>query len=487
MGFSLTKYLFQNTIDSMVNQQVSQLTTNLFNKNVFQFLFNGDVIMQPENYAYVEKGFEQVGAVYECVDIIVKKMIACPRIVYKVKDQKEYKKYLNFSQSPETLPQALLTKSKALEEVNHPQIERLLNNPNPLQEGDSAYETLFAQYLLDGNAYLYGNAGNDADRAAKKWSEIWAVPGQMLIRSGGFMEPIKEYIMAFYIQNAPFPAAQIKHIKTLNPRYQATGQNLYGTSPLRPYLYSMDILKNADKQADKQVKNGGTMQMISPENKEDNWSQEQIDQVGQSLKDAYKSINQMDRTIPLSVAIKATKIGLTSAELELLKLSDAKADDIYRCYHIPLQFRSQDTATYNNLPVANRQLVYNAVAPHCRKFGIALTEFICKPYNTSHAQYIVELDYTGLPELMDDLKTMSAALKDIDFLTKNEKREILRYGRSAEKGADSIWVAITQTPMENIMDGTVEQGTAHVQAAITGQQTPAPVTPKSYLDYLKEQ
>lgn len=486
---NVIKWLFQDTINRRVNSQVSNITTNLFNKNVYQFLFGGEIVMQPENYAYVEKGFEQVGAVYECVDIIVKKMIACPRIVYRVKDQKEYKKYLNFSQSPDTLAQSILAKSKALEEVSHPQIERLLNSPNSEQTEDSAFETLFALYLLDGNAYLYGNAGNDADRKAGKWSEIWAIPSPMLIKSGGFMKPIDSYIMALYQQNVPFPANQIKHFKTLNPRYQATGQQLYGTSPLRPYLYSLDILKNADRQADKQVKNGGTMQLLSPENKEDSWGQDQIDQLQVSLKDAHKSNNELDRTIPLSIAIKATKIGLTSAELELLKLSDAKADDIYRCYHMPLQFRNQDTATYNNLPVANRQLIYNAVAPHCRKFGLGLTNFICTPYNTSHAQYIIELDYTGLSELNDDMKTVAEWLDLCWDLTPNERRDVKRWGRSSEPGMDQIWVPITLTPMKSILDGSVQQGTAHVMAAITGEAAkPPPVTPpKSYFEHLKEQ
>lgn len=487
MAFSPVKWLFQDLIDQQVNSQVATLTTNLFNKNVFQFLFNDNIIMQPENYAYVEKGFEQVGAVYECVDIIVKKIIACPRIVYRVKDQKEYKKYLNYSQSADTLPLAMLTKGKALEEVSHSQIEKLLNQPNPDEDGDTMFERMVALYLLDGNAYLYGNAGNDADRAAQRWSELWAIPGQMLIKSGGFMQPIKEYIMAMYTQNTPFPANQIKHFKTLNPRYQATGQQLYGISPLRAYLFSMDILRNADKQADKQVKNGGAMQLLSPENKEDIWSSEQIEQLGQSLKDAYKSDTQLDRTVPLSIAIKATKIGLTSAELELLQLSDAKADDIYRCYHMPLQFRTQDTATYNNLPVANRQLIYNAVAPHCRKFGRGLTDFICTPYNTSHAQYIIELDYTGLPELTDDVKTVSEWLEKCWDLTPNEKREVKRWGRSSEPGMDQIWVPITQTPMKDIMDGKVIQGGAHVTAAISGEATKPPAAPKSYLDYLKKQ
>lgn len=272
------------------------------------------------------------------------------------------------------------------------------------------------------------------------------------------MNPIESYIMDYYISNQPFPANQIKHFKTLNPAYYATGNNLFGTSPLQPYIYSMDILKNVDREVDKQVKNSGQLGILSPKNKEDNWGDQQIDDLHDSLKTAHKSKRRLDRYVPVSVPVEWTKIGLTPEELQALQVSDAKADDIYRGYHIPLQFRNQDTATYNNLPVANRQLIYNAVAPVCRRFGIGVTEFIAKPYNTTQAKYIIEKDFTGLPEMMDDMKTTAQALQLIDFLTKNEKREVLRYGRLPARGMDDVWVNINQVSLSDIASGKVVQG-----------------------------
>lgn len=464
--------LLGNSIQKRVNRQVASYTANLFNQNVYKFLFEGQTIINPEGFMYTEKGFEQVGAVYECVDLIVKKFVACPWIVYRVKDIKEYKKYQQLSQNPDALPAALLAKAKALEEVSMPKIEALLENPNPECEGDDMWELLAALYLLKGNAYLYGNAGNDQDRKDGKWSELWGIPSDMTIRSGGFMQPIESYVMSLYVQNTPFPAQQIQHFKTLNPRYDPTGSQLYGMPPLKAYIYAMDILKNADREADKQIKNGGQIGLLSPENKEDNWGDTQIAQTGESLKTAYKSTDKLDRVIPVSIPLKWTQIGLNSADLELLSLSEAKANDIYKCFHIPLQFNNQDTATYNNLPVANRQLAYNAIAPICRKFSKGMTSFVCKPYNTTHATYIVEKDYLSLPELNDDMLTVSQWLENSWDLTPNEKREVKRYGRSSEPGMDNIWVPITQAPMKNIMDGTVVQGTAHVTAAMSGETKP---------------
>jgi HK97 family phage portal protein len=450
-------------IDNRVNTAVAQATSNLFNENVYKFLFDGQIIINENNFDYVTKGFESVGAVYECVDLIVKKVVACPWLVYRVKNKTEYQKYLQLSQSPDMLPQALLAKARAMEEVNMPAIQDLLDNPNPEQDSDTLVEIIMANLMLTGNSYLYGNGSEDAV-SAKKWSEIWAMPADMSIRSGGFMEPVKEYVLTQYTQNLPFPAAQIKHLKTLNPRYRATGTQLYGMPPLRPYLYSLDVLKNADKQADKQMKNGALMGLLAPKNKEDQFGDTQRSQLHDSLKYAYKSNDKLDRLIPISVPIDYTQIGLPSADLQLIELSQAKRDDIYRGFHIPLQFGAQDTATYNNLPVANRQLAYNAIAPYTRKLSKAFTEFICTPYNTSHQQYIIEKDFTSLPELNDDMKTVAQWLDLCWDLTPNEKREVKRWGRSSEAGMDSIWVPNTQVRMEDVVNGKVTS--VHANASV---------------------
>lgn len=485
---SIIDTIFGKAISKRVNRQVASITASTYTQNLNNLLNQIQVTINPNGYDYSEKAFEQVGAVYECVDLIVKKFVACPWIVYKVKSQKEYKKYQQACEGGD-IAKMLITKSKALEEVSMPKIEKLLENPNPETDGDSLWELASALLLLRGNTYLYGNAGNDQDRAAGRWSELWCIPSEMTIKAGqNFMDPVVEYQMTNYLQNQPFPANQIKHIKTLNPRYDPAGSQRYGLPVLKAYLYAMDILKNADREADKQIKNGGTIGLLNPENKEDVWGEEQIAQTGESLKTAYTSNDRLDRIVPVAIPLKWTQIGLSPADLDLLKMSDAKANDIYKAFHIPLQFNNQDTATYNNLPVANRQLAYNAIAPYCRKFSKAITQFICTPYNTTQATYIVEKDFMGLPELQDDVKGTVDYLVKADFLSLNEKREVIGYGRSSEPGADLIWVAITKTPMQNIVDGTVQQGAAHVAAAITGQQTPpaqsAPA--KSYFDTLKE-
>lgn len=445
------------------NALIAPALTNLFNQNVYRWVNDGTPIIEADGYDYISNGFSSVGAVFECVDILVKKVVSCPRIVYRIKDQKEYKKYLNYSKSQATMPQAMIAKAKGLEEVHHAQIQKLLDNPNPKINGDDTIETLAGLFLLTGNSYLYGN--NSAPNTSAKWSEAWAVPSPMMIKSGGWMEPIKEYVLQYWQTEAPFPAKQIKHFKTFNPDYTSSGSQLYGVSPLRAYLYSLDIIKNSKKQADKQIKNGGKLGFLTPENREDNLGQPQIDQIGDDIRGAHGSTDELSRIIPASIALKWTEIGLSSADLQLLEMSGASADDIYRAYHIPLQFRSQDSSTYNNLPVANRQLVYNAVAPITRKLDVGLTEFYCTPYNTATEKYVIHLDYASLPELNDDMKSIVSWLEQFPWLTPNEKREVIGYGRGDADGLDEIFINRNMVRLSDVMEGKIDQSGAAQQAS----------------------
>jgi HK97 family phage portal protein len=441
-------------VQTLTTSFLTQASTNLFNDSVFRWLNNGMPVMKEDRETYVN-AYNTVGAVMECVDIITKKVVACPRIVYKIKDQKEYKKFLNYSKSAETLGKALVAKAKAMEEVHMPEIEKLLNNPNKQQNGDDFIETITGLFLLTGNAYIYGNSSLPRN---KKWSEVYALPTDMTIVTGGPMEPIKGYRVNCWDTNiSDFPADQIKHFKTFNPNYSTTGQQLYGMSTLRPYLYSLDILQNADRQADKQVKNGGIFGLLMPENKEDNLSDDQNKDLKEGLQSARRSDDELARMVPVSIAMKWQQIGLPSGDLQLIELSGAKADDIYRGYHIPLQFRNQDSATYNNLPVANRKFIFDAVAPICRKEEVGLTEFYCAPYNTDKEQYVIHLDFMSLPELNSDMVAAVSWLQNSPMLTPNEKREVIGYGRSEEPGMDSILINRNTVFMADVLAGKVDQ------------------------------
>lgn len=429
--------------------------TNAYDKSVFKFLNDGQVILDENTYDYA-KAFKTVAAVYECVDLILKKIVASPRIIYRIKDAEGYKRYKNLMKSDNPIDRymARKLKSSVLEEVSVPKIEKLLKRPNSKQNGSEFIGMLAGSLLLRGNTYIYGNAG---DLRSKKWTELFAMPGEMKIISGGMFDPVKEYILNWATADeVKFPADQIKHIKTFNPSYSITGSQLYGVPPMMPYIYSMDNVKSANVQANKQIKNGGKMGFVSPKNKEDQLGDTQKSGFKESLSRAFRSKDELARIIPSSIPLDWTEIGLSSADMQLLEVKGASSDDIYLGYHVPLIYRTREAMTYNNLGTAPRQFVYNAVAPVADMIAEALTEFVCDPYlNTDKEEYIIHLDYSSLPELAEDEAKMAEWLQKSWELTPNMKLEIRGFGRSSEPGMDDIWVPKTMIRMADVVAGKI--------------------------------
>lgn len=449
----------QKRVTAISGQLTQRIATNLVNQNLYRYIGDNMPLLNEDCYDYVDGGYKAVGAVYECVSAILNKVISCPRIVYEVKDETKYKQYksLALSTNPNDIFKAKQLKSESLTEVKVDRINNLLNNPNPEQDGDSYFELLAGSYLLNGNAFIYGN---DGDGRSKKWTEMWALP-QMHIISGGIMKPVKEYYL-FWNTDAQtrFDASNVKHIKAFNPKFDLHGSQLYGLSPLRAYLYDLDLLREADKRADKQLKNGTEFGIISPKNKEDQFDDDQRKAFKESLVRGYDSDDALSQWFPVSVPLEFERIGLSIADLDLINLKKASQEDIYRAYKRPLAFLNQDAATYNNLSTANKQFIREAVAPVCEKISHALTQFICEPYKRTDGKvYIIRLDYTQLPEMQSDMKELTEWLNKAWWLTPNQRREALGYGKNEEPGMDSVWIPTNMTRLEDAVNGNSQTTT----------------------------
>lgn len=443
----------QTAAKAMAVSMSKSAALTAYNRSVFSWLNNDQVILDADYFDYVTP-FETIGAVYEAVTLIANKIKQSPRLVYKIKDAEGYKKFKNLSKSDNIAQRAQAMKMQAsvMEEVKVERIDKLLKNPNPNQNGDDFIELMAAQLLVEGNTFLYANAGSNIKD--KKWSEMFAMPAEMKIISGGTYNPVKRYFLNWGTpQQQEFPASQIKHIKMVNLRYTQSGTHLYGMSPLRPYLYSMDTIKNGDKQANKQMKNGGKLGFISPKNVEDEFGPDQKDGMKETIVGAYEGTDALDRLIPSSIPLDFTEIGLSSTDLDLLNIVGAKSDDIYRAYKVPLYFRSLESSTYNNVSTAKKQLIYDAVSPLADKIASALTDLICKPYLLDGEEYVIVLDYMSLPELSEDVKTVSEWMEKAFFLTPNEKREVIGFGKLNQPGMDEIYISKNYVLMQDVLDG----------------------------------
>lgn len=450
----------QADIQRTVQRQVDIMTSVGF----FESLNNQTMSVNADSFDYIKDGYATVSAVYECVDLIMKKIISSPAVIYEVKSIQKLKQYDNLSKSNSIADRAkaFRIKSDAITEVDVPQIRDLIENPSDKQTWDEFVGLITVLYLVTGNALIYGNA-SESRISQGKWSEIFALPyapNDITIKGGGIFTPIDEYIVAASGSSSQqaFKAKQIEHLKTVNPIWNGTGSSQFGMAPLRAYVRKLLRERIGDDQANKILNNGGAFGILTPKNKEDQFDSTQKRALREQMTDAKASNEELARLFPVSVPLDFLEVGLPVADLQLLELSKASREDIYRGFHVPLTYASTDQASYNNANAHGKQLIYNAVAPVGDVIGRGLTKFICTPYNTSDKKYIIRLDYMSLPELSQDMKELADWLKESDDLTPNDKREAKGYGRIEADGMDDVWINRSKVRMQDVVDGKVNNG-----------------------------
>lgn len=410
---------------ALFRRKKRDITKDLANINLFQFLGNDLPIINSDGYDYINRIWRNIGAVYECTDLIYKKVLNSPLTIYKVKSQSEYRKYQALKDKNSF--DAKVSKAKALEEVSIQALEDLLYTPNEQQNYTNFIGILALSYLITGNSYMY----KEIAKSTKRPLRLWAFP-EMHIESGGTYNPVKEYFQFYSTEKEKrYPAEDIYHLKTPNLSFDISGSQLYGVSPLRAYLEPLRTIEESYKQSSKQMKSGGVLSVIFPLNKEDSFEREQRKAFMEQVKKALRSSDEFSRLTTSSVAIDSKQIGLSAGELDLLSIRSASEEAIYRCFHVPLARYSQKASTQNNQSVSNIQLIYDAVAPLCEVISEALTRHVGIHYDNA----IIELDWSRLPEMAVNMKDMQDYIGkqvDLGIISRDEARAMFGYSETGE-------------------------------------------------------
>jgi len=444
--------VFSASIDKRVNEQLASKLAGSYAKqldSLVAFMNKGLPTINPDHADY-DDTFKTIGAVYEVTDLICKKITPKLYSFKKIKDKKRYQQAKALEQHDPV--QSYLLKLQAVEEVDNPKLLELLMNPNPFQNGSQWLWTTALSYLLRGNTYWYGN------KNGKITSELFCFPNMTI---QGDPDNLLDPILGYILENSDrttFEKEEIHHLKTGNPaNIDCTFQYLYGVSPLRAYLESLRTIKEGKTQSSKQAKNGGVFGILSPRDKEDQLDADQKKQLKEKMSAARRSDDEMARVFASSIALAWQSMGLPIADLQLIELVGANQKDVYRAYHVPLQYHNQEASTSNNQGTAVKQLIYDAVAPVCDAIGEGLTRFVGKGFG----DIIIELDYTQLPEMAVNMKEVADYLKPLieaGVISLDEARVALKYGETGFAHMKEYYTAAGRTTVRSVYEGTASAG-----------------------------
>jgi HK97 family phage portal protein len=432
---------------NFVSKNAQQTNVN-FNKAIYNFL--GDsIVWNPENDdTYINKGYRFNSTIYSIVNLITKTASTIPFMVYEVKNENELKRYKSMTSgnfNSNAMLQSKILQKKALVEVEDTELHELLNRPNPAQSYNAWLQEVVAFGKLTGNRYIYGISPESGPNQ-NKYSELYVLPSQSVeINSGGIFDPIKYYTLD-YNGEYKIDADSVCHIKDFNPYYDGTGSHLYGMSPLKAGLRSLDANNEALTTGVRYLQNQTARGVLMSD--EGDLNEVQARQLKDKFRQQYQGANNAGDVIITPKKLSWVNFGLNASDLSLIEQYNASIKDLCNIYNVPVQLlNNTDSSTYNNVNEAKKSLYVNSVIPELNKIKDELNRWLTPQYGE---KLYIDFDYTNIPELQEEMDKVVNQMTQAWWLTPNEKRAAMSYGADEDtQEMNDYYIPSTFLPLDN--------------------------------------
>ena len=237
------------------------------------------------------------------------------------------------------------------------------------------------------------------------------------------MKPIKEYTLE-YNGTYRIPAEFICHIKNFNPYYDGSGSHLYGMSPLKAGLRSMDANNEALTTGVKYLQNQTARGMLISD--EGDITESQARQLKDKFRNTYQGSNNAGDLIITPKKLSWVNFGLNASDLSLIEQYNASIKDLCNVYNVPVQLlNNTDSSTYNNMKEAKKALYQNAIIPELIRIREELNRWLTPQYGE---KLYIDFDFQSIPELQEETEKVVDQMSKSWWLTPNEKRIAMNYG-----------------------------------------------------------
>ncbi|MEA3036010.1 MAG: hypothetical protein QOH04_1775, partial [Sphingomonadales bacterium] len=310
----------------------------------------------------------------------------------------------------------------------HPLLD-LLARPNPRQDGAAFLEAVTSHLLIAGNSYIEAVAAGSRKRNDVR--ELYALrPDRMKVVPGpdGWPEAY-EYTVSGrtvrFAQEGPLPP--VLHLSLFHPL-----DDHYGLAPLEAAAVAVDTHNAAAKWnkalLDNAARPSGALVYAGPDDAV--LSDEQFQRLKRELDDTYAGATNAGRPLLLDGGLRWEAMSLSPADMDFVGLKAAAAREIALAFGVPpMLLGLPGDATYANYREANRALWRLTILPLGDKIAGALAAALAAWW----PGLTLQLDVDQVTALAEDRQMLWSQVSAADFLTRNEKREMLGFAAGEEE------------------------------------------------------
>ncbi len=304
----------------------------------------------------------------------------------------------------------------------HPALA-LIDRPNPRQGGIAFREMLYGHLLVAGNAYV------EAASIGREPRELYALrPDRMRLVPGrdGWPEAYDYTVggetVRFRQDGDGLPP--ILHLTLFHPV-----DDHYGLSPIEAAARPLDIHNAASNWhkalLDNAARPSGALVYDGPDGA--TLTEQQFERLKLELEDSFQGARNAGRPLLLEGGLDWKPLSLSPAELDFVAAKSMAAREIALAFGVPpLLLGLPGDNTFSNYAEANRAFWRQTAIPLVRRTAQSLAQWLGPAFGDDLS---LAPDLDAIEALADERESLWRRLAAASFLTDDEKREAVGYGR----------------------------------------------------------
>ena len=300
-------------------------------------------------------------------------------------------------------------------EVSDHPLLALLARPNPGQPGREFFEMVYGFLLVAGNAYVEKAEVDGSPR------ELYALrPDRVktIASASGWPEAFEYSVNG---QSVRLGRDAVLHLKLFNPL-----NDHYGMSPLEAAQRSIDTHNAAaawnKAMLDNSARPSGALVYAAGDG---HMSNDQFERLKKELESSFQGAGNAGRPMVLEGGLDWKQMGYSPKDMEFIEAKNAAAREIVLAFGVPpMLLGIPGDNTFANYAEANRVFWRQCVVPLANRAAEALTSFVGGGLRLS-------IDLDQVEALSQDREALWARIEKASFLSVDEKRQAVGYGKRA--------------------------------------------------------
>jgi HK97 family phage portal protein len=319
----------------------------------------------------------------------------------------------------------LVAKVGGREQPEHPALA-LIERPNPRQGGIAFREALYGHLLVAGNAYV------EAVSIGREPRELHALrPDRMRVVPGrdGWAEAYDYSVGARTIRFRQDEGSvpPILHLTQFHPV-----DDHYGLSPIEAAACSLDVHNAAGSWhkalLDNAARPSGALVYDGPEG--GTLTEAQFERLKQELEEGFQGARNAGRPLLLEGGLDWKPLSLSPAELDFVAAKGVAAREIALAFGVPpLLLGLPGDNTHANFAEANRAFWRQTLIPLVRRTAQSLAQWLGPAFGDDLS---LDPDLDAIEALAEERESLWRRVSAAEFLSTEEKREAVGYGRREE-------------------------------------------------------